>query len=109
LAARRHLEEIIRVDSAVDLAAEEASLYARVELGRQRSKTEQDDVAVAELPRIVVMVGMVDLPEDVAAPVDFECSTRSEAPPGLDAILFDRTRSCHKARSRSPDRRPTDA
>jgi hypothetical protein len=58
----------------------------RLEMGGKRAEAKQDHVAVPELARVVMVIGMADLPEDVAVPVDLEGGAALEATPGLEAL-----------------------
>src|SRR5262249_47050077 len=64
VAARGHLEEIVGVHCAVDLRSGQAALDAPGQLARDRTQTQQQDVAVVQLPRVVMVIGMSDLPDD---------------------------------------------
>jgi hypothetical protein len=86
LAARRHLDEVVGVHRAARLGARQSTLDAAGEIGGQRPQAEQEDVAVAEPARVVVMIRMPDLPDDAPVPVHLEDRAALEARPSLEAL-----------------------
>ena len=94
LAAGRDLDQVVGVHGAVDLGAGQAAPDPRAQRRRQRAQAQQDDVAVAQLARIVVMVRVANLPHDLAVPVDLEGGARLEPLPGHEALhaVFDLAR-----------------
>src|SRR5262249_37899806 len=85
LAARRDLDQVVRVDRGPDLGPRKSALHAGVELRWKRAQAEQDDVAVPKFASVVVMVRMLDLPDGLAVPVDLEGGARLEARPRFEA------------------------
>src|SRR5215813_5006485 len=85
LAARRHLEQVVRVDRPADFGSRQPAPDARVEIGGKGTQAEEDHIAVAELAGVMMVVRMLDLPDGLAVPVHLEGGARLEARPGFEA------------------------
>src|SRR5262245_15229142 len=85
IALRRHLDEVVGVDLAVGLGPGEPAADQGGDVRGQGSQAEEEHVAVAEPARIVMVVGVPQLPEDAAMPVELEHRAALEARPRLEA------------------------
>src|SRR4029434_7508079 len=70
---------------AVGLGAGEPAAHLGRDVHGQGSQAQKERVSVAEPARVVMMVGMAELPENPAAPVDLEHRAALEARPRLEA------------------------
>ena len=85
VALRRHLDEIVGVDLAVGLRAGQPAADLAGDVRGQGSQAQEEHVPVAEPARVVMVVGVAQLPENAAVPVDLEHRAALEARPRLEA------------------------
>ena len=86
-----HLDEVVAVDRPVHLGAGQSALDPVGDLGGEGPETQQQNVAVTEPARVVVMVRMPDFPQHLPVPIRFEDGAALEAGPRLEAreVLHD--------------------
>ena len=84
LAPGRRFQEIVGVDHAVDLGTGQAAPHASRHLGGQRAQAQEQHVAVAEPPGVVMVIRVLQLPDDAPAPIHFQYGAALEAGPRLE-------------------------